>query len=107
MNEVIINELNYKKEILESKVPVIMDFWATWCGPCRMLAPELEDLAEKYAGKIKIAKVNVDENENLAARFEISSIPALFLVKNGEVVKSTVGFRAKEELETIFGLKSL
>ena len=107
MNEVIVNESNFEKEIIKSKKPVLIDFWAVWCGPCRMLAPELSAISEKYADKIKVAKVNVDENENMAARFGVSSIPALYLMNGNEIVKSSVGFMNQEEIENHFGLNNL
>ena len=107
MNEVIVNESNFEKEIIKSKIPVIIDFWAVWCGPCRMLAPELSAISEKYAGKIKVAKINVDENENIAARFGVSSIPALFFMNGNEIVKSSIGYMQQEEIEKYFGLNNL
>ena len=107
MNEVIVNESNFEKEILKSKKPVLIDFWAVWCGPCRMLAPELSAISEKYADKIKVAKINVDENENIAARFGVSSIPALFYMNGNKVVKSSMGYMNQEEIENYFGLNNL
>ena len=107
MNEVIVNESNFEKEIIKSKIPVIIDFWAVWCGPCRMLAPKLSAISEKYAGKIKVAKINVDENENIAARFGVSSIPALFFMNGNEIVKSSSGYMQQEEIEKYFGLNNL
>ena len=107
MNEIIVNEKNYESEVLNSKIPVLIDFWATWCGPCRMLAPELSSIAEKYNGKIKVAKINVDENENIAARFEVRSIPALYLIDNKKIVKNTVGYINQEQIEEIFNLKQI
>ena len=105
--EVIVNESNYESEVLNSKTPVLIDFWATWCGPCRMLAPELSAIAEKYNGKIKVAKINVDDNENIAARFEVNSIPALYLINNKQIVKNAVGFRTQEQIEEIFNLNQM
>lgn len=90
---------NFNTEVLESDVPVLVDFWAAWCGPCRMIAPILDQLADEYDGKAKIAKVNVDEQTELASKYGVMSIPTLFLFKDGEVIDQTVGVRPKAELE--------
>jgi thioredoxin 1 len=95
---VTLTEANFQQEVLESTLPVLVDFWAEWCAPCRMLAPVLEDLAVEYDGKVKIGKVNVDENQLLASRYQIHSIPTLLLFKDGEVVGQIVGARSKREL---------
>lgn len=88
-------------EVLEHVSPVLVDFWATWCGPCRMVAPVLEEVARDYEGKLKVVKVNVDENNATASRYGIMSIPTMMLFKNGEPVETIVGFRKKEELSDI------
>ena len=80
---------------------VLVDFWATWCGPCKMIAPVLEELASEYGEKVKIVKVDVDENQETAAKFEVMSIPSLFVLKDGEVVEKTLGFKPKEALEEL------
>ena len=94
--EVVLTVENFENEVLKSDKPVLVDFWATWCGPCRMIAPIIEEIAHDYEGKIKVGKVNVDEQEELAIRYGISSIPTLLLFKNGEVVKKTLGYMPKD-----------
>lgn len=94
-----VTEANWQTEVLDSTIPVLVDFWAEWCGPCRALAPVLEALASEMAGRLKVAKVNVDEEPNLAARFRIQSIPTLLLVKNGAVQGQMVGAMPKAVLQ--------
>lgn len=89
------NSANWQKEVMESDLPVLVDFWAVWCGPCRQLAPTIDQLAEEYAGKIKVGKVNVDDAQDLAAQFRVSSIPQVFLFKGGQVVEKIVGAERK------------
>ena len=102
--ELVITKNNFEQEVLNSELPVLVDFWATWCGPCRMLAPVLEEVAKEFDGKIKVGKVNVDEEMNLAIKFRVEVIPTLILFKNGEVVKRVSGFFEKDELIAEFGL---
>ena len=90
---------NFEQEVLESDKPVLVDFWATWCGPCRMLAPTVSAIAEEKADSLKVGKVDVDEEPELARRFGIMSIPTLILFKEGKPVKQTMGFQPKEALE--------
>lgn len=99
MAEVILTEQNFEAEVINSDMPVLVDFWASWCGPCRMLAPEIEQIAKEYDGKVKVGKVNVDEEPSLAGRYNVASIPSVMLFKGGKLVKSSVGYRPKEQLE--------
>ena len=92
------SEDDFVKEVLQSNIPVLVDFWAEWCGPCRMMGPIVDAVADELSGKIKIGKVNVDEAQDLAARYGIMSIPALLVFKNGEVVEQFAGAMAKEHL---------
>jgi len=94
-----LNEKNWESEAATSTVPVLVDFWAEWCGPCKMIAPVLEELAGELVGKIKIGKVNVDENQTLAEKFHIRSIPTLLVLKNGAVQEQIVGALRKEGLK--------
>ncbi len=104
MKEVTITAENFAQEVLESDKQVLVDFWAPWCGPCRMLAPIVEEIAEEYADTVKVGKVNVDEEPALAMKFGISSIPALLVFRNGAVVNSAVGYRSKILVEDMLGL---
>ena len=104
MAEVILTKENFETEVLKSDIPVLVDFWATWCGPCMMLSPVIAELAEELEGKVKVGKVNVDEQNELAMQYRVASIPTLLLFKNGELVKTSVGFMPKAEIIASLGL---
>jgi thioredoxin 1 len=94
-----ISDAEFDKEVLKSDKPVVVDFWAEWCGPCRMIAPALEEISGSLAGKVKIVKLNVDENPATAAKYGVMSIPTLMLFKNGELASRQVGAAPKQKLE--------
>ena len=99
--EITLTKQNFESEVLKSDIPVIVDFWATWCGPCKMIAPTLSEIATEMEGKVKVAKANVDEQMELAIEYKVEVIPTLFFFKNGQVVKKTVGVQTKQEIQTI------
>ena len=101
MAEITLTKENFAQEVLNADLPVLVDFWATWCGPCRMLAPVIEQIAAENEGKLKVGKVNVDEQEELAIKFRVSAIPTVLVFKGGEVTASSVGYRTKEQLEAM------
>jgi len=98
MAEMNITRNNFEQEVLRSDKPVLIDFWASWCGPCRMLSPVISEIAEENRDKVKVCKVNVDEEGELAAMFRVSSIPLLLVVKDGKVVNTSAGVRPKEQI---------
>ena len=103
MAEIVLTEDNFEQEVTGSSVPVLGDFWAEWCGPCRMLAPAVAELALEYEGRAKVGKVNVDEQPELARRFGIVSIPTVMVFRDGALADTLVGLRPKAELEQLLG----
>ena len=101
MAELKITRENFENEVMKSDIPALIDFWAPWCGPCRMMGPIIEQLAEEYEGKAKVGKVNVDEEGELSQAFGVMSIPTIVLIKDGKVVKQAVGARPKAEVEAM------
>jgi thioredoxin 1 len=93
-----VTDTSFSSDVLESRLPVLVDYWAEWCGPCKMIAPVLDESAENYAGRLDIAKINVDQNQSLAARYHVRGIPTLMLFKNGEVVATKIGAVSKTQL---------
>lgn len=91
MKPIVVTDNNFDDEVIKSELPVLIDFWATWCGPCRMISPIVDELAGEYEGKLKVCKVDVDENQGIATKYGIRSIPTLFFFKNGEKVDAVIG----------------
>jgi thioredoxin 1 len=101
-SEVTLTTANFTSEVLDSKIPVLVDFWAEWCMPCRMIAPSVAQLSETYNGKIKVGKVNVDDEGDIASQYGIISIPTLMVFKDGKIAKQKVGALPKHEIEGLF-----
>lgn len=97
--EIKVDTANFEKEVIDSEIPALVDFWAPWCGPCQMIAPYLEELAKNYSGKLKVCKLNVDEAPEVATQYTVMSIPSLMLFKDGKVMEKQVGAINKKELE--------
>ena len=101
MAEIKLTKANFEQEVVNSDIPVLVDFWAAWCGPCKMIAPFVTEIANENEGRIKIGKINVDEEPELAVQFKISSIPTLMLFENGQVKDMLVGYRPKADIESM------
>jgi len=98
-NEIQLTDAGFEAEVIKSAIPVLVDFWAPWCGPCRMIAATVEELAKEYEGKVKVCKLNTDENPDSASTYRISAIPTILLFKGGKLVQELVGLQPKEELK--------
>jgi len=107
MADIKLTDQNFNEEVLKSEIPVVVDFWAEWCMPCRMVGPIIEELAKEYEGKVKVGKMNVDENSQVPGNFGIMSIPSILIFKNGQPVKTIVGAQPKDnfkkEIDTVLG----
>jgi thioredoxin 1 len=106
MSEIILNDQNFSQEVLnEKELPVLVDFWATWCGPCQLQGPIIEEVAKEFAGQVKVGKLEVDQNPETAAKFNVMSIPTMAIFKNGQIVKQMIGLQQKvrivEELKQV------
>lgn len=101
MSEITITTKNFESEVLNSPIPVLVDFWAEWCGPCRMLSPIIAEIAAENAGSVKVGKINVDEQPALAGQFGITGIPTVLVFKNGKITGSAVGYRPKGDIEAL------
>ncbi|MEK7534508.1 MAG: thioredoxin [Patescibacteria group bacterium] len=97
MVDITFTDANFDQEVLQSKIPVVVDFWAIWCQPCRIVSPVIEELAKQYEGKVKVGKLNVDENQNAAGKYGIMSIPSILIFKNGHPVKTIIGAQGREK----------
>ena len=98
MAELTLTKNNFEAEVMQSRLPVLIDFWASWCGPCRMLAPVIEQIAEETAGSVKVGKVNVDEEPELVAAFQVASIPTLVVIRDGKITQTAVGVQPKDRI---------
>jgi thioredoxin 1 len=101
MLEINLSNQNFEEEVLKSNLPVLVDFYATWCGPCNMIAPAISKIAEEYKGKVKVGKLNVDEENELAIKYQIQNIPTLILFKNGKPANTLIGLNSKSEIENM------
>jgi thioredoxin 1 len=100
-NTLELNDANFDEQVLKSKEPVLVDFWAEWCGPCRMLSPVIDELAREYQGRVKVGKVDTDSNRDISVRFSISNIPTVILFHEGQIVERMVGLRGKKDFQVL------
>ncbi len=100
-NMVKVEDNNFETAVVKSDMPILVDFWAAWCGPCKMIAPVVDEIATDYSGKMKVGKLNVDENPNTASKFGIMSIPTLILFKDGKAIEKIIGFKGKKDFDSI------
>ncbi len=98
MTEICLTAENFEKEVLQSEIPVLVDFYAEWCGPCKMLSPVIDEIAKEYEGKVKVCKVNVDEEMGLAQQYRVMSVPTILVFKNGQVSGTSIGYVGKEKI---------
>lgn len=98
MAVITLNKENFEQEVLQSRTPVLIDFWASWCGPCKMMAPVVDEIAESMGSSLKVGKINIDENQELAEKYNVMSIPTFIILKNGQETARTVGVQSKEEI---------
>lgn len=105
MAELKITQNNFDTEVLKSDIPVLLDFWAVWCAPCRMLSPVVEEIANEYEEKVKVGKVNVDEEPALAELFSVSSIPMLAVIHNGKIINTSVGYKTKAQIAAMLDIE--
>lgn len=101
MTELNITTSDFRSEVLESDIPVLVDFWASWCAPCRMMSPIIEELAQEYAGRVKVCKVNVDQEPSLAQQYKVSGIPTVMVFEKGKIKQVSVGYRPKSDIESL------
>ncbi|MDB6123473.1 MAG: thioredoxin [Pedosphaera sp.] len=101
-NIIILTKDNFEQEVIKATTPILVDFWAEWCGPCKMIGPILDELAEEYSGKVNIGKVNIDDHQTLATEYGVRAIPTLLLFQNGQVAEQMVGLRSKRDLKASF-----
>lgn len=104
MSEITITKDNFESEVLKAEGKVLVDFWATWCGPCKMIAPVIEEIANEFEGRVKVGKINVDNEPELSIKYQVMSIPTIMIFENGEVVQKAVGYRDKDELIDLLNL---
>ncbi len=104
MSVTVLTKNNFENEVLNSDKPVLIDFWAAWCGPCRMLSPVIDEIGEEYSEDVKVCKVNVDDEGELASQFDVMSIPTLVIIKNGKIVETAVGAKSKNDILRMLGI---